>query len=86
MGICFRFKGTRNGGILENASYFVFTRRPDGKFEAIPVEEWHNFKPVATYKNLNDEEAEELFARFVIVHFMIKMMSVCCHRKLELSW
>lgn len=67
---CFRFKGTRNGGILENASYFVFTKQPDGTFEAIPVEEWHNFKPVATYRNLNDEEAEDLFARFFMLFYM----------------
>jgi len=37
-----RFKGTRNGGILENASYFIFTKNKDGMFEATPVEEWYN--------------------------------------------
>ena len=60
-----RFKGTRNGGILENASYFIFTKRKDGLFEAVPVEEWHSFKPTISYNNLNAEEAEEEFAKYV---------------------
>lgn len=34
-------------------------------FEAVPVEEWHSFKPTIKYNNLNAEEAEEEFARFV---------------------
>lgn len=64
MIICFRFKGTRNGGILENASYFIFTRQKGGdKFEAVPVEEWYNFKPTISYSNLNADEAEEEFAK-----------------------
>ncbi|KAF6040272.1 GTF2F1 [Bugula neritina] len=58
-----KFKGTRNGGILENASYFIFTKNKDGMFEATPVEEWYNFKPTVSYNNLNAEEAEEEFAR-----------------------
>ena len=58
-----RLKGTRNGGILENASYFIFAKRKDGTFEAMPVEEWYNFKPTISYSNLNAEEAEEEFAR-----------------------
>ena len=61
-----RLKGTRNGGILENASYFIFAKRKDGTFEAMPVEEWYNFKPTISYSNLNAEEAEEEFARWVV--------------------
>jgi len=54
-----------NGGILENASYFIFTKNKDGMFEATPVEEWYNFKPTVSYNNLNAEEAEEEFARLL---------------------
>ena len=32
----------------------------------MPVEEWYNFKPTISYSNLNAEEAEEEFARWVV--------------------
>lgn len=32
--------GVREGGVTENASYYVFTQATDGAFEAFPVEEW----------------------------------------------
>lgn len=56
-----RFKGIRKGGVLENASYYIFTQRPDGAFEASPVDEWFDFLPQAKYKALTAEEAEEQF-------------------------
>lgn len=49
---------------MENTSYFIFSKRVDGFFEATPVEEWHNFKSTVTYNSLNADEAEEEFARF----------------------
>ena len=58
-----RFKGIKEGGVLENTAYYIFTQCPDGAFEAFPVEEWYNFTPVARYKVLNSEEAEREFER-----------------------
>ena len=45
----------KEGGITENASYFVFKQSADGAFEAFPLHEWYNFTPVAKYKSLNAE-------------------------------
>lgn len=58
-----RFKGVRKGGVLENASYYIFTQRADGAFEASPVDEWYDFLPQAKYKALTAEEAEEQFTK-----------------------
>lgn len=58
-----RFKGIRKGGVQESASYYIFTQRPDGAFEASPVEEWYDFLPQAKYKALSAEEAEEEFTK-----------------------
>lgn len=35
-----KFKGIREGGISENAAYYVFTHAPDGAIEAFPLHEW----------------------------------------------
>ncbi|XP_064625225.1 general transcription factor IIF subunit 1-like isoform X2 [Lineus longissimus] len=58
-----RFKGTREGGISENTSYYIFTQCPDGAFEAVPVNDWYTFNPVINYRHLTMEEAEEEFER-----------------------
>ncbi|XP_054722451.1 general transcription factor IIF subunit 1-like, partial [Uloborus diversus] len=58
-----KYKGIREGGVTENASYYVFTQAADGTFEAYPVEEWYNFTPIQRYKALSAEEAEEEFGR-----------------------
>jgi len=58
-----RYRGLREGGIAENASYYVFTQANDGAFEAYPISEWYQFTPIQTYKTLNAEEAEEEFGR-----------------------
>ena len=34
------YRGLREGGVSENASYYVFTHAPDGSFEAHPVKQW----------------------------------------------
>ena len=60
-----RFKGTKEGGINDNASYYVFTQCANGVFEAFPVENWYNFTPVIKYKYLNSDEAEEEYSRSV---------------------
>lgn len=58
-----KFKGIREGGISENAAYYVFTHAPDGAIEAFPLHEWYNFQPIQRYKALSAEEAEEEFSR-----------------------
>ncbi|XP_015923447.2 general transcription factor IIF subunit 1 isoform X1 [Parasteatoda tepidariorum] len=58
-----KYKGIREGGVTENASYYVFTQAADGTFEAYPVAEWYNFTPIQRYKALSAEEAEEEFGR-----------------------
>jgi len=58
-----RLKGERQGGLLDNTSYYVFTQCADGAFEAFPLKEWYNFKPVQKYKHLNEEEVEKEFEK-----------------------
>ena len=45
-----RFKGTREGGVSDNTSFYVFTHGSDGAFEAFPISEWYNFIPMQRYK------------------------------------
>lgn len=56
-----KFKGKREGGISDNAAYYVFTNAPDGTIQAYPLNEWYNFNPINRYKSLTAEEAEEEF-------------------------
>ena len=35
-----QYRGTREGGVAENTTYYVFTHASDGSFEAHPVKEW----------------------------------------------
>lgn len=58
-----RFKGIREGGVGENAAYYVFTHAADGAIEAYPLCEWYNFQPINRYKSLTAEEAEQEFGR-----------------------
>ncbi len=58
------FQGVKEGGITDNASYFVFRQCPDGAFEALPVNEWYNFTPVAKYKRLD----ADVSGQFVLPH------------------
>lgn len=58
-----RFKGLREGGVNDNASYFIFTQAQDGCFEVFPIKEWYNFTPIQRYKALTAEEAEEQFSK-----------------------
>lgn len=41
-----KFKGIREGGVSENAAFYVFTHAPDGAIEAYPLNEWYNFQPI----------------------------------------
>ncbi len=40
-----QYKGVREGGVAQNAAYYIFTHAQDGSFEAHPVKEWYNFTP-----------------------------------------
>lgn len=53
-----KFRGIREGGVSDNASFYVFTHAPDGAIEAYPLNEWYNFQPIQRYKTLTAEEAE----------------------------
>jgi len=53
-----KFRGIREGGVSDNASFYVFTHAPDGAIEAYPLSEWYNFQPIQRYKTLSAEEAE----------------------------
>jgi len=63
----YRFRGNREGGVGENASYYVFTHASDGAIEAFPLQEWYKFQPIQRYKSLSAEEAEEQFGRLVLL-------------------
>lgn len=56
-----KFKGSREGGVTDNTSYYVFFQAHDGAFEAFPISEWYNFTPIPRFKALTAEEAEEQF-------------------------
>lgn len=58
-----KFRGIREGGVGENAAFYVFTHAPDGAIEAYPLNEWYNFQPIHRYKALTAEEAEHEFGR-----------------------
>lgn len=58
-----KFRGIREGGVSEYASFYVFAHATDGAIEAYPLNEWYNFQPVQRYKALSAEEAEEEYAR-----------------------
>uniref|UniRef100_A0A1B6DU65 Transcription initiation factor IIF subunit alpha n=1 Tax=Clastoptera arizonana TaxID=38151 RepID=A0A1B6DU65_9HEMI len=58
-----KFKGIREGGIGENAAYYVFTHAGEKEIEAFPLHEWYNFQAINRYKSLSAEEAEEEFGR-----------------------
>lgn len=58
-----KFRGIRDGGVSEYASFYVFAHAPDGAIEAYPLNEWYNFQPVQRYKALSAEQAEEEYGR-----------------------
>lgn len=58
-----KFRGSREGGVGEYASFYVFAHATDGAIEAYPLHEWYNFQPIQRYKALSAEEAEHEFGR-----------------------
>ncbi|XP_065313679.1 general transcription factor IIF subunit 1-like isoform X2 [Gordionus sp. m RMFG-2023] len=58
------YKGTKEGNMGENSSYYVFMQSADGSaFEAYPISTWYSFTPVPKHKTLDYDEAENEFLR-----------------------
>lgn len=58
-----KFKGIREGGVSENAAYYVFTHAANNVIQAFPLNEWYKFQPIQRYKALSAEEAEQEFSK-----------------------
>uniref|UniRef100_A0A6G1SML5 Transcription initiation factor IIF subunit alpha n=1 Tax=Aceria tosichella TaxID=561515 RepID=A0A6G1SML5_9ACAR len=59
-----RFRAIKEGGVGENASYFIFYKPKNSTsdtFEVCPVDEWYNVSATQRYKTLTAEEAEQKF-------------------------
>lgn len=70
-----RFKAIKEGGVGDNASYFVFYKPTEksNTYEVCPVEEWYNVSATQRYKTLTAEEAEQKFEQR---HKMLNLFSV----------
>lgn len=70
-----RFKATKEGGVGDNASYFIFYKQNDSSdtYEVCPVDEWYNVSATQRYKTLTAEEAEQ---RFEQRHKTLNLFSV----------
>ncbi|CAG9782689.1 unnamed protein product [Diatraea saccharalis] len=75
-----KFKGTREGGVSENAAYYVFTHAADGAIDAYPLQEWYNFQPIQRYKALSAEEAEQEFGRR---NKVMNYFSLMCRKRMR---
>uniref|UniRef100_A0A183J694 Transcription initiation factor IIF subunit alpha n=1 Tax=Soboliphyme baturini TaxID=241478 RepID=A0A183J694_9BILA len=60
-----KYRGLREGGISQNADYWIFIKNGDNVFDAYIIDEWYNFQPIARYKTLDIDEAEERFLKYV---------------------
>lgn len=60
-----RFKATKDGGVGDNASYYVFYKSNDRSdtYEVCPVDEWFSVSATQRYKTLTAEEAELQFEK-----------------------
>ncbi|CAH2990356.1 unnamed protein product [Chilo suppressalis] len=75
-----KFKGIREGGVSENAAYYVFTHAADGAIDAYPLQEWYNFQPIQRYKALSAEEAEQEFGRR---NKVLNYFSLMCRKRMR---
>ena len=75
-----RFKAIKEGGVGDNASYYIFYKPKDSSdtYEACPVEEWYNVSATQRYKTLTAEEAELKFEKR---HKTLNMFSVMPSKK-----
>lgn len=74
-----RFKATKDGGVGDNASYYVFYKPNDqsNNYEVCPIAEWYSVSATQRYKTLTAEEAEQKFEQR---HKMFNYFSVM-HKK-----
>lgn len=74
-----RFKATKDGGVGDNASYYVFYKPNDQSktYEVCPIAEWYSVSATQRYKTLTAEEAEQKFEQR---HKMFNYFSVM-HKK-----
>lgn len=58
-----RFKAVKEGGVSDNASYYVFYKAPGkvNSYEVCPIDEWYSVSATQRYKTLTSEEAEKKF-------------------------
>ena len=58
-----RFKAIKEGGVGENASYFIFYKPENSsdKYEVCPIDDWFSVSATQRYKTLTAEEAEQKF-------------------------
>lgn len=70
-----RFKAIKEGGVGDNASYFVFYKPNDSSdtYEVCPMDDWYNVSATQRYKTLTAEEAEQKFEQR---HKMLNLFSV----------
>lgn len=70
-----RFKAIKEGGVCDNASYYVFFKSSDKSdtYEVCPVDEWYSVSATQRYKTLTAEEAEKKFEQR---HKMFNLFSV----------
>lgn len=74
-----RFKAVKEGGVGDNASYFIFYKPNDkaDTYEVCSVDEWYSVSATQRYKTLTAEEAEQKFEQR---HKMLNLFSVM-HKK-----
>lgn len=72
-----RFKATKDGGVGDNASYYVFYKpnEQSNNYEVFPINEWYSVSATQRYKTLTAEEAElkfeqrdKMFNYFSVMH------------------
>lgn len=70
-----RYKAIKEGGVGDNASYFVFYKSRDnsGAYEVCPIDEWYSVSATQRYKTLTAEDAEQKFEQR---HKMLNLFSV----------
>lgn len=58
-----RFKAIKDGGVGDNASYYIFYKPKDKQdtYEVCPVDEWYSVSATLRFKPLTAEEAEQKF-------------------------
>lgn len=70
-----RFKAIKEGGVGDNASYFVFYKPENSNtYEVSPVDDWYSMSATQRYKCLSAEEAELRYEQIHKTHNMFSLM------------